>query len=124
MNIQRDDVGIVPYGGKLYTVANNYPAVGTGVLDCPFMVNFTRTVWNEGPYNYHCKHPYKLQFEYPNCTAEENFSRLLLCSEGAVRVYCPERKVVRCGNLTSRQITIYKNFLFVMYFRVDTYVVK
>ena len=38
----------------------------------------------------------KLQFKYPNCTAEENFRRLLLCSEGAVRVYCPERKVVRC----------------------------
>ena len=49
MNIQRDDVGIVPYGGKLYTVANNYPAVGTGVLDCPFMVNFTRTVWKPVP---------------------------------------------------------------------------
>ena len=45
----RADVGIRPYKSKLYIVANNYPAVGTGVLDCPFMVNFTRTVWKPVP---------------------------------------------------------------------------
>ena len=47
----RADVGIRPYKSKLYIVANNYPAVGTGVLDCPFMVNFTRTVWKPVPTN-------------------------------------------------------------------------
>ena len=67
MNIQRDDVGIVPYGNKLYTVASNYPAVGTGVLDCPFMVNFTRTVWNEGPYKYNCLQLYTIYRRRGRC---------------------------------------------------------
>ena len=48
--------GFLPYYicASIFGDVNNYPAVGTGVIDCPFTVNFTRTVRSEGPYKYNC----------------------------------------------------------------------
>ena len=84
MNIQRDDVGIVPYGDKLYTVANNY-ICRDRLPDGPCKINHKRTVEDACPYGGIIVYvTYKLQFEYPDCTAEENFRRLLL---GGTTVY-------------------------------------
>ncbi|MEE1225464.1 MAG: hypothetical protein UH081_09415, partial [Clostridia bacterium] len=45
----RDDVGIVPYGGKLYTVANNC-ICRDRLPDGPYEINHKRTVEDACPY--------------------------------------------------------------------------
>ena len=78
MLCSRADVGIRPYGGKLYTVANNY-ICRDRPPDGPCEINHKRTVEDACPYGGIIVYvTYKLQLEYPTCTAEGNFRRLLL----------------------------------------------
>ena len=59
--------------------------VGTFIPDGPYEINHKRTVEDACPYGGIIIYVTdKLQFEYPNCTAEENFRRLLL---GGTTVY-------------------------------------
>ena len=59
--------------------------VGTFTPDGPCKINRKRTVEDACPYGEIIVYVTdKLQFEYPNCTAEENFRRLLL---GGTTVY-------------------------------------